>query len=402
MTHAAPPRRHDLDWVRICAFALLIVYHVGMYYVTWDWHVKSPFVSSAIEPLMRLSSPWRMPLLFLVSGAATAFLLARAPGGFVGSRSRRLLIPLAFGMLVVVVPQAYYEVVEKHAYGEGFLAFYARYLSGYGGFCRQKDCLVLPTWNHLWFVAYLWVYSVLLWAALKWLPGPLAALETRAARACGGVGVLLWPMVLLAAIRLTLWARFPSTHALVDDWANHALFASVFLLGFLIARHEPVWEAMRRLRWPALMLAAACYGFVTWYLAGVSPTNPPSDALRLFQRVVFAGNQWAAIVAVLGFARHWAPGDGPARRYLTQAVFPFYIVHQTAIVVLAHHLKPLALAPAVEGPLLIVATFAICFASFEAIRRVGWMRPLFGLASQPDRARRSARSPRPVPQPDRL
>ncbi len=36
------PRRYDLDWVRIGAFMLLIFYHVGMYYVTWDFHVKSP------------------------------------------------------------------------------------------------------------------------------------------------------------------------------------------------------------------------------------------------------------------------------------------------------------------------------------------------------------------------
>ena len=39
-------RRHDLDWVRVCAFGLLVLYHVGMYYVTWDWHVKSPHASA--------------------------------------------------------------------------------------------------------------------------------------------------------------------------------------------------------------------------------------------------------------------------------------------------------------------------------------------------------------------
>ena len=64
-------RRYDLDWVRIGAFMLLIFYHVGMYYVTWDWHVKSPHASSTIEPLMMLTSPWRLSLLFLVSGVAT-------------------------------------------------------------------------------------------------------------------------------------------------------------------------------------------------------------------------------------------------------------------------------------------------------------------------------------------
>src|SRR5580692_1302031 len=87
-------RRYDLDWVRIGAFMLLIFYHVGMYYVTWDWHVKSPHASSAIEPLMMLTSPWRLSLLFLVSGVATAHLLARGRGNFMRSRSARLLIPL--------------------------------------------------------------------------------------------------------------------------------------------------------------------------------------------------------------------------------------------------------------------------------------------------------------------
>jgi glucan biosynthesis protein C len=392
MPQPAPPRRHDLDWIRIAAFGLLILYHVGMYYVSWDWHVKSPFAATTIEPLMRLSSPWRLALLFLVSGAATAFLLARGTQGFVGSRSRRLLIPLAFGMLVVVVPQAYYEVVEKHAYAEGWLAFYTRYLTGYDQFCALTNCLILPTWNHLWFVAYLWVYSVLLWAALKWLPGPLAALESRVARACSGIGVLLWPAALLVAIRLALVGHFPSTHALVDDWYNHALFGSVFLLGFLIARHDPVWDALRRHRWTALGLAAVAYAVIAWYFGSHSATQPAPDAVRLLQRVFYGLDQWAAIAAVLGFARQLAPGDGPARRYLTQAVFPFYIVHQTAIVVLAHHLKPLALTPAVEGPLLIVATFAVCFASFELIRRVGWLRPLFGLPHR-DRATASAAAP---------
>ena len=74
-------RRYDLDWVRIGAFLLLILYHVGMYYVTWDWHVKSPYASAAIEPLMLLTSPWRLSLLFLVSGVATAYLLERQACG---------------------------------------------------------------------------------------------------------------------------------------------------------------------------------------------------------------------------------------------------------------------------------------------------------------------------------
>src|SRR3974390_3312121 len=98
-------RRYDLDWVRIGAFTLLIFYHVGMYYTTWDWHVKSPHASAAIEPLMLMLAPWRLSLLFLVSGVATGYLLARQGARrFLGQRSIRLLVPLAFGIAVVVPP----------------------------------------------------------------------------------------------------------------------------------------------------------------------------------------------------------------------------------------------------------------------------------------------------------
>ena len=65
---SVPERRIDLDWLRIAAFGLLIFYHVGMFYVTWDWHVKSSHASQIIEPLMRLSNPWRLTLLFIISG----------------------------------------------------------------------------------------------------------------------------------------------------------------------------------------------------------------------------------------------------------------------------------------------------------------------------------------------
>ena len=158
-------RRHDLDWVRIGAFMVLIFYHVGMYYVTWDFHVKSPHASSAIEPLMMLTSPWRLSLLFLVSGVATAYLLARGSANFMRSRSVRLLIPLAFGILVIVPPQSYLEVVEKVSYQGSFAEFYRLYITGYHGFCRE-DCLIMPTWNHLWFVAYLWIYTLVLFVAV--------------------------------------------------------------------------------------------------------------------------------------------------------------------------------------------------------------------------------------------
>ena len=382
-TSAGNRRLYFLDWVRILAFFVLIAYHVGMYYVSWDWHVKSPHAGPGPEPFMLLSSPWRLTLLFFVAGAASHFLLHRTtPGAFVRRRSLRLLLPLLFGMLAIVPPQPYLEVVEKLGYADGIGAFMRLYLAGYGGFCKD-GCLILPTWNHLWFVAYLWVYTLVLAACVALLPAArMEALARRGAAGLHGWKLIVLPALLLAGARILLADRFPTTHALVDDWFNHATYLPVFLLGALVARSRPVWEGMEGMRWTALGLALAGWAaIVAWYAAPHHEHSAQFMALwKPVMRCVYTLCAWSAIVAACGFARRHLDRDGPARRYLTEAVFPVYIAHQTLIVVMAHAFKPLGLAPGVEALLLMVLTATGSFGLYEAVRRLPWARPLFGLA----------------------
>lgn len=357
-------RRFDLDWLRIGAFGLLILYHVGMFYVSWDWHVKSPRASAAIEPFMMLSSPWRLGLLFLVSGAAMRFMADRlSPGALAGSRFQRLFWPLVFGVLVVVPPQAYLEVVEKTGWGGSYAQFMGLYLTGYGGFCRGDDCLIMPTWNHLWFVAYVLVYALLLSALMagrRFLPHPRIPARWRAALFLFGPWLWLW------AMRAALWPRFGSTHALVDDWYNHAIYLPLFLLGFAIARAPDIAALAGRVRWPALGLFVLAWGGVLMVTA-----SPQPSALALFLgRGLREAQAWAAILACLGFAwTHLRHVDTPARRWLTRAVFPCYIVHQTAIVVAGHQLARLDLPIAIEASFIILATVAACLVATLAAMR---------------------------------
>ena len=136
----ASERRVDLDWVRISAFGLLILYHVGMLYVSWGFHIKSAHRITELEPLMLVLNPWRLALLFLVSGAATRFMLGKLPAGqLLRSRTLRLLPPLLFGMFVIVPPQAYDQILESVGYDGGFLDFYADAL-----FCVRSRSSAIP------------------------------------------------------------------------------------------------------------------------------------------------------------------------------------------------------------------------------------------------------------------
>lgn len=378
---ASTDRRYDLDWIRVIAFGLLILYHVGMFYVPWDWHVKSPHPVEWLEPVMMLTNPWRLTLLFLVSGAATRFMADKmSAGALARSRLARLLPPLVFAMFVIVPPQSYYEIVEQIGYAGTFADFYPKYATFSGRWCDADGCLITPTWNHMWFVAYLLVYSLILGGLLALGRGRIASVQAMLERALAGPGVLIWPAAFLILLRLTLAPIFEITHALVDDWYNHALSFSAFLFGFLIARSERLRAALIAWRWPALGLALVAYAWWAGYAWAYRADDAvPPEALRWAGRVAYGLDQWAFIAAALGFGAKHLNRGGPALRYLTVGVFPFYIVHQTVIVVAGHHLAKAGLPQGLEGIVLIAVTFAACFGCYEAVRRLGPLRPLFGL-----------------------
>lgn len=373
-------RRIDLDWLRIAAFALLILYHIGLFYVSWGWHVKSSRASDALEPLMRLVNPWRLDLLMLISGVATRFMADKvSTANLAVTRFHRLWWPLVFAIFVIVPPQAYYEVVESsarlgRAAVEGFTGdpweFYTSYLTAQYATSMSGERLIMPTWNHLWFVAYLLVYTLALCVVM-----PLA--RRIPGGAIGGLTFLIAPIFFLWFTRAVLFPLFGDTHALVDDWYNHVTFGGLFLLGFVIAKHEAPFEAAMRWRWVALAVALIAWqGALIW---DAHTDYPVIHQGAFFGRGLRSLQAWAAIIALIGFARrHWR-NDSPIRRYLTEAIFPFYIFHQTVIVVAGHHLDPLQWPLALEAAALVAITVIACVIGYEAVRRVGFLRPFFGL-----------------------
>ena len=123
-------RRHDIDALRVFAFAILILYHVsGVYQAGSDFHVVSSYQNGWPDYVRIVFNRWRMPLLFAISGIAIGLSLHnRSPVRFMLSRSWRLLLPLIFGMLFVVSVQAYCEGVSKGMVEPGYGAFMWRYL----------------------------------------------------------------------------------------------------------------------------------------------------------------------------------------------------------------------------------------------------------------------------------
>lgn len=378
-------RRYDLDWLRIIAFGLLIFYHIGMFYVSWGFHVKSVHASEAAESVMKLLNPWRLPLLFFISGVAIRFALDKAKlGRFTWQRSVRLFIPIVFGMWVIVMPQAWLQLLESGEINMGIKEFYALYLTG----DMTTYSTPLPTWNHLWYVVYLLVYTWILIPIIR----PIAwFMERRGARISkvifrGNLGVcFVLALPTLPFLINTIWLSpvFPSTHALFGDWANHQLYFSIFIFAVFIAKDVHFWQAVERAFIPALILSGLIIltASLAWGLDMKQSSHSAFNMIEFFEeqarKSIYA---WFAIIALLGAGMRWLNRPSPALTYMTEAIFPWYILHQTLIIMAGYWLTRQGLSVWVEFILVCLATILGCALIHEVlIRRWTFIRPLFGL-----------------------
>jgi peptidoglycan/LPS O-acetylase OafA/YrhL len=358
---AATPasRRTELDGLRVSAILLLHLFHVGMMFNRWGWHLKNPQALPALEPPMEFLHYVRMPLLMVIAGAATAFALERRGAtAFLRDRVKRLLLPLVFGMLVIVPPQIYIERVATGAFHGSYLAFYPQV------FAFRPYPEGAFSWHHLWFVAYLFVYSVGLLPLLARLRSPLRLPPAA----------LCLAFLPLAGVHLWL-RRYPETHALVDDPRTLLYYAVLFVYGHLLGRSPEAWRWLRaRRRHLALALAA---------LSAVM--LPPNEWPAPFEHLGAFAFVWAVILTALAWAPSWFPRRTPRLASAQELAYPFYILHQTVILLVGWALLhlPAPLLPAGAWPrfgLVLVASFLATWAGCELFSRARWLRPLLGMA----------------------
>lgn len=370
-------RHYGMDWLRIAAFGLLIFYHIGMYFVPWGWHVKIAEPLDWVALPMLATNSWRLALLFLVSGYASAALFAKlgGPGGFARSRSARLLIPLLFAVVVIIPPQPWIDLAGQHGYPHGFLHFW---LHDYFGF-QFIDGIALPTWQHLWFVVYLWVYTMLAALLLALIPASARArIADGAAHLLGGWRLLVLPALWWIAIYL-VFPDHDETHGLFDDGPSHLHYLAAFGVGWLLRVRPILFEAVTRWWKVALVLGLLAFLPVAW-IEWTWPGDTRAPAwVFLPYHVARNINGWLIIIALLGIADRWWNRDHPRRAMLAEAVFPFYIVHQTIIVVVGWWLLQGQVAALPSFLILVAATVTGCWLFYWIGRSIDWLRPLIGL-----------------------
>ena len=364
-------RYEFLDWLRVIAIFVLFFFHTGMIFVGWGWHIVNSQTIPSLEWPMDIAHRLRMPLLFVIAGAGMWFALQRrSTGRFVQERTQKLLLPLIIGMFLVVPPQIYFERLLHGQWSGDYLSFYAT---------RVLQFHLYPVgdfgWNHLWFILYLYLYILLLLPAMLWWK-----------RLTPHIAPGLWLCLLglpLGINEAFLKPLFPETHSLVGDWYifNHYLLLTAY--GYFMASMPGLWKWLSEFRRWSLIMGIAMFALlISLFNTGVIRHDSIADGIGAN---IFT---WLWVMVFLGYGYRYLSFANPLLIWAREASYPFYILHQTIIVMIGYYVIQCAWAPWTKYFVILVLSMGACFVLYEGcVRRFAALRLAFGMKLQPARLR---------------
>lgn len=342
-------RRHDIDWLRVIAIGLLLIYHVGIIFQPWAMFVgfiRSDEMMESLWKPMTMINVWRIPFLFYVSGMGVYFAIRRRSSAeLLLERSMRILIPFVFGIIAIV---------PLH-----FLVFQKYYNLPLGYYAHPA---------HLWFLGNIFVYVLILLPAffyLKKIEGGkfMRDVSIFMSNPIGPISTSVFFILETAIVRPQVYEMYAQT------WHGFFLGLLAFFFGFLfVYSGKTFWQTVLKWRWLYLGMAVVLY--VIRFM--VFELKSPSYLMAL------ESNCW--ILSVFGFGYKYLNKPSMTLSYLSQAAYPVYIIHMFVLYAGAMIILPLNMPVMLKFISISIFTVAVSILIYEfIIRRIAFLRPLFGL-----------------------
>lgn len=362
-------RKFYIDWIRIFLIFSVFLYHVGMVFNVWDFHIKNDIRLETLSPIMRFLHGWRMPLLFLVSGAGTRFALGeRNTRQYAAERTRRLLIPLVAGILILVPVQVYIEKINDYP---SLFNFYLHFFEG-----------IYPTgnfsWHHLWYLVYLLFFSLIFIPFILFFKSSkYAAFERTVEKLASVRGGLLSLYLPVLASQALLYPHFPKeTHAFYNDWAFICLNFLYFLYGFVLLGNQKIIGIINRDR--RIWLGTTLLLLVPSFL--ILPYFKFSHNGWFIYKVLAFLMSWSIGLTILAYAKKYLNKDNAWRKKLNVAIYPFYLLHQPVIIVVGYFVIQLQFPVLLKAMLIILLSLMVIWTVYRfLIVPFNAMRLMFGM-----------------------
>jgi glucan biosynthesis protein C len=372
-------RLYFIDYIRVFAFLLLIFFHSALPFVNYNWEVKNEQKSDILLSIVLWFHQWRLPLLFFISGVGVYFSLkTRNILKFTLERFRRLFIPLVFAMLFTIPVQVYVEYLQKGRITGSYFDFYPSVWN----FVPYPDGSL--TWSHMWFIVYLLTFILILIPLFSIMKiKMIEKYKDVFSNLLSSKYLLFFVFFIQYYNYYQFYLKYPEQGSLVDDWFVFNSSITYLILGYLLASSNQFWENCERYRKICLSFAVltSIILFINYYLPNALPKKEGMDAQVYF--LLDALQIWSIILTIIGFAKKHLTTSSSILKYLNQAVFSFFIIHQTIIVAIGYWIVQLKVSIFTKYMLLSICSSIIIYALYEyVIRRTKLTRFLYGIKNQ--------------------
>ena len=362
-----------LDWMRVLAILVVFFFHAARPFDHDGWHIKNGEISEAFSVFIFFIAQFIMPLFFFMSGISSLYALKHGPRAYIKSRVKRLLVPLLFGIFVVIAPiQVWIERMDNGQFAGSFIEFYPRYFDGFYGFGGNFAWMGI----HLWYLEMLFLFSLITLPFFIWMKRKAGI---GMGKKSGFTENALSPLIfIIPLIIVELLANLDPHMIGRRDWGGWNLFSHLifFPAGFLCALYPGFIGSMKRGRF--LYLAAA----VPFTICGLFIHNDPGSPVSNYIMFCFWHSivPWLWIFFIVGIAKTYLTAGNTFLRYASDAVLPFYILHQTVIVVAFFFMKQWDWPIWAKYMMLCPISFAVIMVVYEfVVRRYSPMRFFFGM-----------------------
>ena len=370
ITNIKTERQYYIDWLRIILITSVFLFHIGMVFNTWPWHIKNDVqYGGMLKQVMIFLHNWRMPLLFMVSGAGTFYAVGKmTPGQYLSERARRLLVPLCIGVFTLVPVQVYIEKINEY---DSLISFYKHMFDGIypeGNF----------SWHHLWFIVYLFVIALFISPFLNLLRSSrtmnfVSKLEKVMCKPFG-MNIVIIPLLLSQVVLRNFFET--ETNALVNDWASFTYYVIFFLAGFLLIPRKSISEAIQKYR--LLYLAETIIATAVMFKCpALAVTERGAELIYDISAIILS---WTCAVTAIGYARRYLNHNSQLRKNANEAIYPFYLLHQPVIVVTAYMVVGLDIALLWKVLIITLSSFILIVSFYWfVIRPSNLFRIIFGM-----------------------
>jgi glucan biosynthesis protein C len=372
-----PARLSYLDWLRVIAVLGVFLFHAVHPFDLTAWHIKNAEQSVAVTFFIAFLFPWGMPFFFLLAGAGSFFALRRRTAGqFARERFQRLLLPFIGGSLLLMPVMLYFE--WRHKLQTGVLT------SPFVAFVLDRNVGFTPIWfgalgYHLWFLGFLFSFSLLCLPIFLWLKGDAGRrLTSRLATLCKYRSALLLAVIPLAIVRLALHPFFPQEH----NWADFCVQMAFFLLGYLLFSHQAFVYGIRRdwrIHLGVGIGAAAAALAIAAFTHTLDLQAPPRTPLDVLFWILISIDGWCWTLFFLFIGMRYLDDTNINLVYGQDAILPFFVFHQPVIIVLAYYAVQWQASLVVKLLFVVIGSFCVTLGIYEfLIRRVAPLSRLFG------------------------